>query len=551
MELIYLWVKEYKNIKEQGYNFTSHIRYKYEKEKLSVEVGTNDLEDFFGKNIKVTAIVGKNGSGKSSIFEILTKLQLGDIDSSLEKGVICILKDEDKHFIFTNLKIEGYQTSELLTIVRRYSTVFYSSNFSNGYFDRFVDEFSTPAFSTLPRDNQDDINHETKHLKVQSLTNLLFNSSRFIVKKASNSKDDIKDLFNIKEMQAQYKLAKTICILEFLHSKRDNVPFKIENDPKVSISILPRDGKQLTLTTGLSAYIKDFFKFPEFMYGTKEQKVYDSFVTKILLVIDKAIKEGNVSGNTLILDLTDSYTFVESYVTIYTLNSSLKEQFFDFSFRNMSSGEESFLLAFNLLSYALVSLPIGKGFEELKDVVIFLDEIENNLNPEWQQALIQYLTDYFQKEINQIYIHSGIQLKIHFVIATHSPVLLSDIPKNHVIFMNDSVQTDTLEQEETFGANIHTLLSDSFFMQDGLMGKFAKEKINEVIDNLQDEKKSLSQKEIKHIISIIGEPYLQLKLEQMYNEKFDVDNELEKLQKQQEKIQLKIQQLTKEKSENA
>ena len=82
--------------------------------------------------------------------------------------------------------------------------------------------------------------------------------------------------------------------------------------------------------------------------------------------------------------------------------------------------------------------------------------------------------------------------------------------------------SDNIELNQTFGANIHTLLSHGFFMEGGLMGEFAKNKITEVIELLK--KEQLSEDEIKtckHIISIIGEPILQKTLEQQLNEKLN------------------------------
>ena len=83
------------------------------------------------------------------------------------------------------------------------------------------------------------------------------------------------------------------------------------------------------------------------------------------------------------------------------------------------------------------------------------------------------------------------------------------------------------------------------------MGEFAKSKINEAIDNLNEKLQSLSQKQIKSIIDSIGEPFLQIKLEQMYKEKFDLEDEIEELEKRQKEINLKIEQLKKQKAENA
>ena len=131
---------------------------------------------------------------------------------------------------------------------------------------------------------------------------------------------------------------------------------------------------------------------------------------------------------------------------------------------------------------------------------------------------------------------------IYIIFATHSPFLLSDIPKQNVIFLDrykkDDIEVKTgnqkfgnckvlnglKEKKQTFGANIHTLLSDSFFMENGLMGEFAKNKIQEIMDFLNDKKtiEEISTKEgqIKQVILSIGEPFLKQKLLEMYYRKF-------------------------------
>lgn len=73
MELVYLWVEDYKNIQKQGFNFSPRFRCKYDEasKELTIDENKDCLENFFGENINVTAIVGENGSGKSSLLEKL------------------------------------------------------------------------------------------------------------------------------------------------------------------------------------------------------------------------------------------------------------------------------------------------------------------------------------------------------------------------------------------------------------------------------------------------------------------------------------------------
>ncbi|RUM45569.1 MAG: hypothetical protein DSY46_02475, partial [Hydrogenimonas sp.] len=78
-----MWIQEYKNIKEQGFNFSPHFRCAFIPEydgnrdiiggELIVKENEDYIPNFFGENINVAAIIGKNGSGKSSVLEYLSK----------------------------------------------------------------------------------------------------------------------------------------------------------------------------------------------------------------------------------------------------------------------------------------------------------------------------------------------------------------------------------------------------------------------------------------------------------------------------------------------
>ena len=73
LELVYLWVEDYKNIKKQGFNFSPRFECSFDRETLIIDKKNEDeyIKDFFGDNINVTAIVGKNGSGKSSVLDLI------------------------------------------------------------------------------------------------------------------------------------------------------------------------------------------------------------------------------------------------------------------------------------------------------------------------------------------------------------------------------------------------------------------------------------------------------------------------------------------------
>ena len=138
---------------------------------------------------------------------------------------------------------------------------------------------------------------------------------------------------------------------------------------------------------------------------------------------------------------------------------------------------------------------------------------------------------------------------LQIILTTHDPLTLSDIPKHNVIFLEKAEEGKcriSSEVQKTFGANITDLLADSFFIKDGLIGDFAKNKIEKVINwinEIRSKNKVLLEDELeycKNVIELIDERVIKLKLSEMitellpdntfYNEM--IDKEIEKLQNQ-------------------
>ena len=239
-------------------------------------------------------------------------------------------------------------------------------------------------------------------------------------------------------------------------------------------------------------------------------------------------------------EIPDEFTvFVNNYLTSIQL---FNYNYLNFEWSEMSTGEKAML---NL--FARFNSIVEKKFSfenklkvDTKNLLIFIDEGEIGFHPEWQRMYLQYLIDFFPK----VYPMTQIQV----ILTTHSPFLLSDLPKDNIIFLqkgedglfidgiekkNKCITLDetALNKKDTFAANIYTLFSDSFFLNQGLIGEFAKNKINEVIDTLQymnDRQLDLRQQEkIKSIIEIIGEPIIKRKLLEMYYDEKRQDSENE------------------------
>ncbi len=237
-----------------------------------------------------------------------------------------------------------------------------------------------------------------------------------------------------------------------------------------------------------------------------------------------------------------------------------------FIFSKLSSGEQQVILNTNSILYHLYNLnsihknksslnPENSSIQDKRihydNVNIILDEMELYYHPQMQKAFIKNLKDSFEliKRKNE----SGLK-SINVCILTHSPFILSDIPSNNILRINEGEPIK--EKVKSFSGNIHDILADDFFLKNGSIGDFAKEKIDQLISwlnyksllneisNLKNQegdvnialnKEILSRKIFEEkvwrknivpltseycysLIEIIDEPLLKSTLEEMYNQ---------------------------------
>ena len=177
----------------------------------------------------------------------------------------------------------------------------------------------------------------------------------------------------------------------------------------------------------------------------------------------------------------------------------------DIEFDSFSSGEKQMLNSTGAIIYHLQNLT-DTAITRYRNVNIILEEIELYYHPDYQRKLIKQLLN----QTERANIPNIDQINILFV--THSPFILSDIPKNQVLFLEDGLPKNTM-QENTFGANIHSLLKNGFFLPNLPMGEFSYEKINEMFRKLNEgdlQKEELD--EFYRQILLVGEPYLRSQL---------------------------------------
>lgn len=165
----------------------------------------------------------------------------------------------------------------------------------------------------------------------------------------------------------------------------------------------------------------------------------------------------------------DGLSFVSKYLVL------CDDGFRGLESLKMSSGERALLNIFSRIELCDYLSRIQRNDFKLNDnIVLLLDELDLYLHPEWQRNMITKIID----ELNKIYPDKIIQI----IFSTHSPLMLSDIPKSNILWLKPDEKEVNLDSQ-TFGANIYDLYKNDFFLN-SFMGEFAKSEIDKLIKEI-------------------------------------------------------------------
>lgn len=513
MELVYLWVEKYKNIEKQGFNFSGQYRCDYDPEKNEITIHENkEYVHIFPKNINVTAIVGKNGSGKSSVLTGLTnhkiiirkdgELYSNDFTSEEINIKKPLLRDKDYEIIYIDFDLIKIHS------VRDYWDHFALNIFDKNLYNQLENGLSSNNVFDIEKFRKNFFNIVLRHIEFFYSRLFFFNPSYINLSIYFSQLD--------KKNETYKRLNEIIVLvnaLEFNDYKKHLLIFLLKK------SILESEDPVYTSLKLLKA--EDIYTLEDEIISSTGINNKDELYSFLDALRKFDLKQIDIEEFRSLYSFhkTAFHTLLEIGYLQYDFTDSIGRKYFD-----LSQGERKLFTELLMLH--------DKIFKTKKqDIFVVLDEPDLTLHPEWQRK-------YLDEAIRLLSIHDK---NFHIIITSHSPFILSDIPKQNVIFLEDGKQV--YPDIDTFGANIHALLSHGFFMDEGLMGEFAKNKINEVVHLLKSKKK-LSQKDFKHceyIISIIGEPVLQKTLQTMLNEKKSSRlTKLEKLKIQQKEIEDQI-----------
>jgi predicted ATPase len=216
--------------------------------------------------------------------------------------------------------------------------------------------------------------------------------------------------------------------------------------------------------------------------------------------------------------------FIEIYFQSFSFNSYLDFEWGynegkDVSILNFSTGEYILFSMFARL-FSVIDKKYSNSLDG-REFILLIDEGETGLHPEWQRRFLKLLINF----IENIFIKCRFQL----LITTHSPFIVSDLPRSNIILISKDEITGKCNIENqaldhSFGENIYKLFKEGFFMK-GFFGEFSSNKIMTLFEELRKENPDINNLEVEKIINIIAEPFIKAKLKEAVEKLNKIDND--------------------------
>ena len=608
---IYIEEHSYLTDKPLTLNFGGEYLYSFKEigESLIISREKNEkyIPNFFNISKSVSkiellsAIVGENGVGKSSILDIIRSI-FSNLNSFTHNKVVVLVEIEGKTKVLSSttshkyyLEENSFNEIEQINESKSYQSIYYSPHFDLKYnpnydeldkYDISLDEYIKEDLDEIDRKGTNERGWKYKlhqELKFKNTLRIIEFMDSIPFKKISEhfklsgyDKVDLifRDLLSddnfwntpsqfrgiitqIKEkLEEERRDWYTIRIFDENHNvkNQDEVNkyllknFIIGSILSVICRILEEDAGNFYLEEG---YIEKeelftnrklnaeqlFLLFLENAYTNigEKKKIFDEIlyyelfnkIGKVLLPISNPRDVTNQIIHTKLNDIKPIIDLhrkcVRNLVAYFKENEDKNLNLYEFisinAYRNMSSGEFAILNFFSKLYFFLKNKPTT--LLDKKNFILLLDEADLGLHPMWKKRFINTILKsipYFFEELTP-------KPNLQIILTTHDPLTLSDIPKHNVIFLEKPEGKCQISSrvQKTFGANITDLLADSFFLEKGLIGDFARKKINDVINwiNENRNKTEINEEELERyqkVIELIDERGIKLKLSEMITE---------------------------------
>ena len=477
--------------------------------------------------INLTAIVGENGSGKTQLLKNIGKMEDKNLIVYFENNQFyfkgnfqLVLKRKKIQKIDLEQKIYYYSPNYIGEKIL-YSNLFNDISINSIAGERYISKESKIHVDFLLNEQGSNflknigIKSSNKiEIKFQNYTEVFdFNNSKFsdIFKKIKNNieNDNKEALLNLLYLTL-YDLDSLL--LENLVSLKNELNIKLIILNALDLDKVESIKSILLIFEGIKEKIGKL---------SSHEKKIERIIKKLrniiirfkslfhFLVRHRAIK--NINNKEFLIRI-NANTIKQRrilHVLEYLENlNNILPNIVKITWNRFSYGERALVNLYASIQYALKK-------NEGKHIILMIDEGDVGFHPEWQRRFIRYLIDFIK-------LFDSYEFQI--IISTHSPLVITDIPKENILFLGKNEERQI--EYQTFAQNIHTILYDGFL--DDTIGEFAKVKIAKLVDEMEADERAMSLDEIWKSIQLVGEPLIRKQLEELYAEKVENKNVLER-----------------------
>jgi len=429
------------------------------------------------REIKITVIIGENGTSKTTILQSI-------IESFSFRSNKTNVIHKNNPLVRIKYELDG-KMNTLTNIEELSNTKAYPESIivsSYAMIDKLTDY-------SIPENSRIKIVGTSSKLRSLSNKSKIKNTSNQILKDYMSinldnlfsilnyigfATDDLEVAFEISSYSLNIDSNKADRILqneEALNFMKVNYPtfFEYSIDEVINKSIVKLNELSLNINYKIKDHTSKIYKV---INNLLNRGHYSEEIVKCVIhywyILEKfkiMIKKNKINNKNLL--------FISSFKNNYYYNNQ-KEMQLDLKFLeilSVSLVNDTWLVSLNRgQQIALSSLSSGElsMFLRLYDLqsniktnsIVLIDEPETHLHPKWINGYVKTLLEMFG------------DIKCHIIIATHSPLIISDVSKNSIIGLKkkgDLISQVTIE-DKTLGLNYDDVLSDVFNLQeDGAM----------------------------------------------------------------------------------
>ena len=601
-ELIYLWIEQDPNgcFHREGFNFSPQYAVSYSPEHRELKIDMNHKLNIFRSEqiANVTAIIGENGTGKTTLLEYLTSLSSVPLIKETREEYQLSVQKENQERTFIAVYIEqGHEaepriiniTDDIITFhgieiapysgedyrkenyIEQISHVYLSNTAYDIRQNRNMRQGAMISYITITDATLSTMSHSfylEKYgfgAKTFMIENTPFHAlaRMFVEQENSQSMQMFIDLLFYVYLLNNKKTfqGKQLDSIEFLiksawkkiTGENHSIPYTTKYVQKEYIDKVTEryrwikiDEKAIWSTIIYNLVFELLFVFEDFSLEilgtgqldadvvlkqcvafienlpTHKEGIYYKNAIKEIEIMKKILMCAEIRNNSNQDDLGKELLAQVKASEFNALINHIKTEtsfilkYLDIRNLNMSSGERAWL---NFMSRIYFASQLKEFFSQEdflwhESVLLLIDEIDLCLHPEWQRQILYNFFNALKEAFPEQY--------IQIIITSHSPIILSDIPRENAIFLRqqDGKIVQVSRNLQTFGANIHNLYKDAFFIKDGLaMGEFARATINSWIEEFREKGKEIDVDNINKKLDLIGEPIIRKRMEKMLQEK--------------------------------